>query len=123
MSQIEQIPLNQIDIANSPQVRVCLSEEAIKEYKEAMELGADFPPIVVFKGDDGPAYLIADGHHRVKAARQAGLEAIAAEVHEGAIQDTTLRAVGANATHGLPRTKEDKEAAVRLLLSIKDWKD
>jgi hypothetical protein len=43
------------------------------------------PPVVVFKTPDG--LLLADGYHRVAAARRRGLETIEAEVRSGSRHD------------------------------------
>ena len=65
---------------------------------------------------DGEVYWLADGFHRCHAAIAAGIEEIAAEAREGGRRDAILHAVGANATHGRPRTNEDRRRAVLMLL-------
>ena len=45
----------------------------------------DFPPIVVF--EHGGQFILADGFHRVKAARKAKLSHILAEVRQGDRRD------------------------------------
>jgi hypothetical protein len=89
------------------------------EFVEAMLLGADFPPVTVFK--DGSTYWLADGFHRVSAAKQAGLETIRTEVREGILRDAILFAVGCNDTHGLRRSNADKRKAVEMLLADEEW--
>ena len=56
------------------QVRVALSETVIREYAEAIEQGDEFPPIEVYY--DETAYWLADGFHRLQAAKQAGQYAV-----------------------------------------------
>lgn len=84
-----------------------------------MIAGAVFPPVVVFF--DGLEYWLADGFHRVNAAIQAGIEHINVDVKEGDKRDALLYAVGANSSHGLRRTNEDKRNAVMLLLNDPEW--
>jgi ParB-like chromosome segregation protein Spo0J len=43
------------------------------------------PPVVVFETPEGP--LLADGYHRVAAARRRGLETVEAEVRPGSRHD------------------------------------
>mgnify|MGYP000181933533 CR=1 FL=1 len=88
--------------------------ETISDYAEAMKQGDQFPPVVVF--NDGSNYWLADGFHRIYAARDIGLEEIDAEVREGSIHDARWFAVGANNRHGARPTNEDKRSAVQLAL-------
>ena len=106
------------------QARVALSEATAEEYRAAMESGVVFPPIIVYSdgGDDenGP-YWLADGFHRLEAARRIGRTKIEADVRAGGRRDALLCCVGANATHGLRRTNEDKRKAVGVLLGDPEW--
>jgi hypothetical protein len=63
---------------------------------------------------------LADGFHRTHAARSAGVEEIAAEIHSGTKRDAILYSVGANADHGKRRTPADKRKAVMTLLTNPD---
>ena len=78
-----------------------------------------FPAIVVFS--DGQEYWLADGFHRVLAAREAGLEEIPAEVRSGGQRDALLFSISANSEHGFPRSNADKRNAVLLLLRDAEW--
>lgn len=70
------------------------------------------PPVTVFH--DGKRYYLADGHHRLGAAVEAGCTEIRVDVHKGTKEDALRYAVGTNAGHGLKRTNEDKRNAVRI---------
>lgn len=113
------IQTNKIVTTGGTQSRVELSEAAVAEYAEAMTNGDKLPPIVVFH--DGSTYWLADGFHRVMAANRAKIEWLHADVHRGTKRDAILYSVGANATHGLPRTNADKRHAVTLLLQDEEW--
>jgi transposase-like protein len=91
----------------------------ILDYAEAMQAGATFPPVTIFH--DGDAYYLADGFHRIEAARIAGRNEIAADCHEGGLRDAILHAVGANSTHGKRRTNADKRQAVQTLIDDSEW--
>lgn len=69
------------------------------------------PPIVVFGREPGP-YFLADGHHRLQAAQEAGCTEVPVVLHPGDKQDALWYAVGANATHGLRRTADDRRNAI-----------
>lgn len=101
------------------QPRAELSEYLVIEYAAAMSEGASFPPLVVFQDED--ANWLADGFHRLEAARQAGLERIDCDIRPGSFRDAVLHTVGANATHGLRRSNADKHRAVRALLLDPEW--
>lgn len=68
-------------------------------------------------------YKLADGFHRVAAYQASGAldYALPADVRQGTRRDAVLFACGANATHGLPRSSEDKENAVLTLLRDGEW--
>jgi N6-adenosine-specific RNA methylase IME4 len=55
------------------------------------------------------------------AATAAKLKAINADARQGTRRDAVLFSVGANASHGLRRTHEDKRQAVRTLLEDEEW--
>jgi hypothetical protein len=61
------------------------------------------------------------GFHRVAGTAKAGLKGISADIRQGTQRDAKLFSVGANASHGLRRTNEDKRRAVTMLLSDAEW--
>ena len=65
-----------------------------------------FPPIVVFR-HRGTFYL-ADGFHRVEAARRVGIEKLRAEVRPGTLEDASEYAEEANLEHGIYLSTADK---------------
>ncbi len=101
------------------QMRAAMNEETVADYAEEMAAGAKFPPVIVYH--DGEAYWLADGYHRVDAARRIGRNDITAEVHDGDRRDAILHGIGANARHGLRRTQADKRHAVETLLRDEQW--
>lgn len=101
------------------QARAALNERTVAEYAERMLDGDIFPAVVVFY--DGAEYWMGDGFHRLAATERAELAEIAAVVRQGTRRDAVLYAVGANASHGLPRTGADKRRAVETLLRDEEW--
>jgi len=113
------IDIDKITRDRQCQPRSYLIPDVIDQYAEAMAEGAIFPPVVVFH--EGDTYWLADGFHRVAAAEQAGLDGVRCEIQEGTIRDAMLYSVGANATHGLRRTNQDKRQAVETLIEDPEW--
>ena len=64
---------------------------------------------------------LADGFHRLAAARQLGLDEITTDVRKGSRRDAVLHACGANTEHGLRRTNADKRRVVLVLLHDEEW--
>lgn len=111
----ETLAIAQIRRDGGTQPRQGLNEEVVTEYKEARLAGADFPAVdVVF---DGNAYWLSDGFHRVEAYLRAGDTEIAVRIIHGTQSEAQWRSYGANRTHGLRRSTEDKQRAVRLALA------
>ena len=96
------------------QIRCRLSEETIRDYMEAVEGGAVLPPVILFNEGPGRPLYLADGFHRVEVARRLAQKTIRAEVREGGYAEALAFALGANSSHGLRRTNEDKRNAVRV---------
>jgi len=119
--KVKEVSLSRIVAHQEVQARVAMNEETIEEYSEAMRKGDKFPPVVVFT-DDGAFYWLADGFHRYHAAKQiANKWSLQAEIRDGGKREAILFAVGANASHGLRRSREDKRNSVLKLLNDKDW--
>jgi uncharacterized ParB-like nuclease family protein len=115
----EQIQIALIRMDGGTQTRAEIDQATVDEYAEAMIERDVFPPVDVYY--DGSWYWLADGFHRVHAAKKAGKETIAAIVIPGTCRDAVLFSVGANAKHGLRRTNEDKRRAVLRLLEDEEW--
>ncbi len=115
--QTKDLRLDKIDIYGGTQARVATNDEAISSYAEAMEEGAQFPPIAVYY--DGTKYWLADGFHRFLAAQRNDYEEISAEIHEGSRTDALRHALGANATNGIYRSNADKRNAAEI--ALEEW--
>lgn len=118
-TSIVKIPVEQIVVDGGTQSRSRLYDDTVSEYAEDMLLGDVFPPVIVFF--DGAQYWLADGFHRVAAAKQAQFTEILAKVNQGNQRDAILFSTGANAEHGLRRTNSDKRRAVIRLLRDPEW--
>lgn len=103
------------------QPRAKLDEKVEADYAELMEDGADFPPLTVFEDQASHGLILADGFHRLGAARRVGKTVVWAEVRPGTRRDAVLFGVGANAAHGPPRSRADKRRAVAILVQDPEW--
>jgi hypothetical protein len=120
----QHIPLASIPTDEASQVRVKIRPAVVRAYAQAMtqqlsEGGLRFPAVVLFT--DGQRYWLADGFHRILAAREAGLSEFPADVRSGNERDALLYSVSSNTGHGLPRSNADKRKAVSLLLTDPEW--
>ncbi len=110
------------DIQNGgAQMRVEMKPDVVREYADDMAAGAVFAPVDVYY--DGSIYWLADGYHRVAAARKLDRETIDATVHEGGERDAILHGIGSNDSHGIRRTQADKRRAVELALAVVQMMD
>ena len=111
--------LNSIIIDKGTQSRAAISEDTVTDYAEAMQAGDQFPPVVVYH--DGVDYYLADGFHRLHAAKRLHKASIQADVKTGTLRDAILYSLGANRDHGLRRSNADKRKCVQTLLEDFEW--
>ena len=97
------IKIEELDL--SLQTRAGTDAETIDNYAEAMADGAQFPEVTVFT--DGAHYWLADGFHRVMAAKQNGRTVIAADVRKGTEDDAVVFGGTANNKQGKRPTRAD----------------
>lgn len=110
MSTPTPIDPKHIRIDLDTQSRVALNDDVVKEYAEAMEAGQVFPPVLTFYDQH---YILADGFHRFAAHMKVKPnEPILSEIRLGTVEDARWASIGANKSHGLRRTNDDKRNAV-----------
>ncbi len=110
-----ELPLDVID--TSIQTRYRLDKATIKDYEEAMRSGAVFPPCTIFAERNSERYILADGHHRLEAAKLVRKKTFLCTIKRGSKEDALHCALGANANHGLRRTNAEKRKVVLLALN------
>lgn len=116
---MKKLNLNAIRIDGGTQSRVEINLDAVADYADSIRSGAEMPAVVVFH--DGADYWLADGFHRYHAHKAAEKASILADVQTGTQRDAVLYSLGANRTHGLRRTNQDKRKAVETLLKDSEW--
>jgi len=105
---IKDVQVSKIEVIQGllPRVETHTVEDKVEEYKEAMSLGSEFPPITVWLKNN--EYWLIDGMHRLMATKRLGRETIKAEVVElKDMLEAKVLAITKN-KHGLPLTKEEK---------------
>ena len=97
------IRIDELDM--SLQTRAGTDAETVENYADAMADGAKFPDVAVFT--DGERFWLADGFHRVEAAKRNGRTVIGAEVMRGGEDDAVVYGGTANNRQGKRPTRED----------------
>ena len=105
------IKIEELDL--SLQTRAGTDAETIDNYAEAMADGAQFPEVTVFT--DGAHYWLADGFHRVMAAKQNGRTVIAADVRKGTEDDAVVFGGTANNKQGRRPTRADVQHFLQMV--------
>lgn len=113
---IVDLALDDIPLDRGTQVRAQIDDAVVADYAERMGEGVIFPPVKVFN-DARHGNLLADGFHRIAAARRIGRTHILADVSTGTMDDALLFAFRANRDHGLRYTEADKTNGVRMALA------
>lgn len=108
------INIDLIRMDGGTQPRQGISWEIAYEYGDLMAEGVKLPPVTVFY--DGSEYWLADGFHRVHAAKSQDIADITADVFQGTLEDAQWYSFGANKSHGLQRSNDDKYRAVQAAL-------
>jgi hypothetical protein len=117
--QIQDLAIDDVKRHPQLQTRERPAEHIISDYQDAMEAGAEFPPLLVFLvGND---FLLVDGDKRIEAARRVDRTTVRCEVRRGSLRDAILASCEVNAKHGERRTNPDKRRAVAKLLQDQEW--
>ena len=119
---ITRLPVTKLIADQSAQARAGgLDQDYVDELVVQILDGARLPPIIAFHHKptakeslllwpDGQTY-VADGFHRLAAARRAEKQEIEVDLREGTRKDAIVYALGANSDHGKRRCKRDLEHA------------
>jgi hypothetical protein len=115
----EWVPLDRLVRDPALQMRASLPDgltdaATVERYREAMQEGEEFPPLEVVS--DGQSYWLFDGFQRAAAVELAGKGSAECLIFSGTYQDALLRAISANARHGLTRTISDCRRALMTLI-------
>ena len=115
------VKLDEIRIDGGTQGRVVIDQSTVYKYKEDMEEGDKFPPLLTVY--DGTTHWLVDGFHRYHAYRLLGQRDVEIQWKPGTQRDAQIMSWSQNARHGLPRTNADKRKVVEEALVHPDTKD
>jgi len=98
-----------------PRVLTGTVEKKVEEYKELLEEGIEFDPILVWKREDG-RYWVIDGVHRIEAHKRIGRKEIKVKFVECKNElDYRIKAIQANLKHGLALAKGERPILAQIL--------
>lgn len=112
------VRLDQLVLMPDLQVRVRIDPQLVHTYaqifREVPEEQCTCPPISVYMHNG--SYVVADGFHRVTAARQANRTTLNAYVRTGTLEEAWLYGMEQNLRYGMQYTREDKQKIVTWFL-------
>lgn len=111
------IKLSDIDLDASPKVRAALNEDAIQDYAEIYRNKGRLPAITVFV--ECGHMLLADGRHRIAAAKLAGLTELPCDLRPGQFEACLKFALLANNESGVRPSAGDRRRAI--LSALEQW--
>ncbi|MGB0384726.1 MAG: ParB N-terminal domain-containing protein, partial [Ardenticatenaceae bacterium] len=120
-TNIKTIALDDITADQSMQQRAKFHDEIISEYAETLRNDGQLAPVKVVRDQNGTLWLW-DGFHTLEAAKQAGKATIKAEISRGTRRDAWEKSLSANETHGIRRSRADRQKAVDNALSDREIK-
>lgn len=103
------LKVSQIEESRKVKVREQLNKAAVKDYADHYaSAGRDaLPALDIFQERGCKRWIVADGRHRLVAAKKAGLDTLSCNVHEGDEIAALDFAVACNTLHGVRRTDGD----------------
>ena len=118
---VKSVNLKDIRIDGGTQFREEVDQNLVKEYKDSMLVGNEFP--LIKTTFDGSNYWLWDGFHRYFAMESMGLKQVDVDYKPGSQEDAQDYALGANGKHGKRPSPTTKRNKVETALSIERHKD
>lgn len=108
---MNELPISQILRVGVP----ALDKQTVFEFVDLLRSGTVFPPVEVFK--EGESLWLADGNHRLAAARLTGRQTIDANVHAGTARDAQLFGLKQDGQANV----DSRRRAMLALLNDSEW--
>ena len=93
------------------QHRMITHDKVIEEYADVLRNGTELAPIQIIRDQNNTLWLW-DGFHTLEAAKRVGALKLRAKITRGTKRDAWLKSLGANAKHGIRRTRADLQKTV-----------
>jgi hypothetical protein len=117
-SRFSEVPVGRLDLSGSPRLSSGIDEQHVSALAQLDP--STLPRVLVHRH----TLRVIDGVHRVHAAILRGDATIAAELIDCDEAEVFIRAVQANAAHGLPLSLDDRRSAAgRILETHPRWSD
>ncbi len=110
---IKELEINKIIVDRSLNVRQALDDELIAIYQEVYD---SLPPVSVFNTENG--LVLADGFHRLAAARRLKRKTVKAEVRKGSYRDAVEYAALANLKQGKNLNRAERHKVIEVMLKL-----
>lgn len=110
------VPLGAIVTDDRLIIRDRLDEDAVSRYADMYQAGLS-RALIVHKG----TMRLLDGHHRLEAAKRAGLTEVWVEEREGDEADLLAEVYRANRNHGVPLSTTQRDHLIRRLYFECGW--
>jgi ParB-like chromosome segregation protein Spo0J len=119
-NKARKIAIDEINVSQAVQIRTRLRQDAIKTYTEIFD---QLPPIDLYDiAKHG--LVLADGWHRLEAAKRLNRTHVFAVVRKGTLNDAMAWAVIANMKHGQPLTRQERyDGVLRMKRLHKAWRN
>jgi hypothetical protein len=114
MTIVPDLPIASITTNAGIQVRSGLHFPSVNSYAALMR-ERPMDPVVVYHEGNG-TFLLADGFHRLAAAKQLGRTTINATIYSGTAREAQWFALGVNRAHGRRLSKRDVARAIRVAI-------
>ena len=98
------------------QHRVTMHDRFVSEYVEILKGGGELAPVQIVRDENGTLWLW-DGFHTLEAAKRVGVEKLRVKITSGTKRDAWEKSLGANAKHGIRRSRADLKKAMDNALS------
>lgn len=96
--------------------RITLMPTHVQDLAEALDRGATFDPLTIWRDQDGTVWLV-DGHHRIEALRQRGITEHETTEATGTKANAVLTMLGENGKTRLQLSREEKSQAAWMIIT------
>ena len=111
MTPPQYVKVSEITADSVMQHRAVTHDKVIEEYADVFRNGGELAPVQIVRDENGTLWLW-DGFHTLEAAKRAGVEKLRVKITPGTKRDAWLNSLGANAKHGIRRSRVDLQKTV-----------